>query len=97
MTNTANIPQTPLHLQVTNPKMPSVPKKKRRFNNYTQKELGPPVILNFSNEENINNFNTPVNSPRENYDEKDLWAPKKNIKVHNVNFNNFPANNLFGV
>jgi len=93
MTYTGNLPQTPLHLQFTNRKCPLAPKKKIRFNNYSQEELGPPVILYFGNEENINN--TPVNSPRENPDEKYLWAPKKNRKVSNIN--GFHAKNLFGV
>lgn len=93
MTYTGNLPQTPL--QVTNPEYPSAPKKKRRFNNYSQEELGPPIILNFGNVENINNFNTPQNSPRENPDEKYLWAPKKIRKVSNIN--GFHAKNLFGV
>ena len=99
MTYTANIPHTPLPLQGTNPECPSAPKrsvqKKRRFKNYTQEELGPPIILNFGNVENINNFNTPQNSPRENSDEKYLWAPKKIRKVSNIN--GFHAKNLFGV
>lgn len=105
MTYTDQIPQTPLHVQVTNLICPELPRKRRRSN--INRELPPPLRLNFDDgvefnvgsleldQENEYNLITPPPSPRANFNEEVLWAPRKNRRTSVLNEFNLNSSNLF--
>ena len=103
------IPQTPLHIQISNLECPEAPrKKKRRFNNY--RELPTPLRLNFDNEVNfLQNLNfeqnfensmhfysSPLSSPIRNNNRACPNAPVKGNRSQNI-FRGITRVNLFGV